>query len=105
MQGPHVIGVWDAKVLIEPLIQRHEIWMIAQMPFAKYASSITLRFEHFGYSGLSGMEPSRAVWHIGSMYSDSIWIATGQDTSSRCRTNGLGGVEVSKYETIMCQLV
>src|SRR5210317_2255664 len=39
VQGPHIIGVGDSKILIETLVVGHKIRMIPQVPFPENGGS------------------------------------------------------------------
>ena len=48
MEGPHVIGVGQPKVIIETVLGRKEFFVVAKMPLPVTGRSIALLFAELG---------------------------------------------------------
>ena len=48
MQRPHVVRIRQAEVLVEPVLQRQELRVVAQVPLAEAGGGIAFLFAHFG---------------------------------------------------------
>jgi hypothetical protein len=53
---PHVVGIRQAQILVESVLQGEELLEMSQMPFAERARGISQLLEHLGYGLLVGVD-------------------------------------------------
>ena len=70
------------------------------MPFSIHCGAISGRFTDFGDGGFIRVNTSRAALGKGAGDSNPIWVAAGEKGGARSRADGLGDIEVGKFNTL-----
>ena len=78
MERPHVVGVGKAEVFIEPMVDRQEPRMMAEVPLAGHAGGIPAGLEDLGQGRLAVGDPDLGVGPECAVDADPVGIAAGQ---------------------------
>src|SRR5712691_4946941 len=46
--GPHVVGVWQAEIIIKTMVRRQEAWVMAEVPLSVNGRRIAAGLKHLG---------------------------------------------------------
>src|ERR1022692_2809876 len=94
MPRPHVHGYRFAKILVESVAQRHELWRIAQMPFAEHAGGVPARLEQLRQRHLLVADAELRFWRERAVNAEAIRITARQKRAARGRADRLGDVKI-----------
>lgn len=105
MVGPHVIGIGKPVVFVETVLKRQELGGIAQMPFAEDSRTIAFLLQEFTHRHFFRVDAIVRIGAGSTGKTDTVRIAAGQQTGTRCTADGLAGQKVSKPHALCRQVV
>ena len=105
VQRPHVVGIWQAEVLVEAVIGGQELGMVAQVPLAEAGRGVALRLDHLRQGCLAGADPVPRRVRERAEDPDPHVVAAGQQGRPRGGADGLGDVEVGELPAFLGQPV
>ena len=94
MIGPHVIGVGQAEIIIEAMLHRQKLFVMAQVPFAVTGGGIAFLFADLSQSHLTCVD---AVGCLGAECAENAYahiVTAGEQSRSRGAAHGLGYIKI-----------
>ena len=93
---PHVVGIGDAEILVEAVIRRQELLVIAEVPLSEHGGGVALGLEKFREERLLRVDADTAAWSQGPIDADAVGVATGEKAGSGRRADRLGSIPLGK---------
>ena len=53
----HIVGIWDAVIMVKPLGHRQELRLISEVPFSNACCCVTFLLQHLGDCALRRIQP------------------------------------------------
>ncbi len=98
--GPHVIGIGEAVVLVEAILQRQELGMVAQMPFPEAGRGITLASTQFPEGDFLLVDADVGTGSQSARQAESAMIAAGHQGRPGCRAHRRRNLEVRESHAL-----
>ena len=92
--GPHVVGIREAEVFVETVLEGKELAAVAQMPLSEERRGVALLLEELGNQHLVVVNAVLRSGTRGSQHADPVRIASGEQPGSRGPADGLGNIPV-----------
>jgi len=105
MEWPHVVGIGQSVILIETVLQRQELLLTSQMPLSEYRCAVSFLFQEFAHRHLVRMNAIVRIRSRSSGKSDTVRIASGQQSCTRCSADRLSGKEMREANTFGSHLI
>lgn len=82
VERPHIIAVWQSEVFVEAVLERQELVVMSEVPFAEAGGGIIFLPADFCECGFVGIDTDVALWSECPLNTDSHVVTAGQECGS-----------------------
>ena len=105
MMGPHIVGIGQAIILVEAVLQREELALAPEVPFAKDRRRIALLLQELAHRHLVGMDAIVGIRSRRAGKTDAVRITARQQSGAGSSADGLHREEMREPHALGRQLV
>ena len=105
VERPHVVGVGQAEVFVEAVVQREELRRIAEVPFAEDGGGVAALFDQFGEGHFVGADADFGARPKRAVDADAVRVAAGQQAATRGGADRLRHVEIAEDAALRGQAI
>ena len=102
---PHVVGIGEPQIFIEPVVDRKVAFEMPQVPLASHTRGVSTRFEDLGDRRFAFGKSGFRLGPQGAVDPDSIGIAARQQRRPRCRADRLSHVKIGESPSLPCEAI
>ena len=100
MERPHIVWIRQSVIFIETVLQRQELFRIAQMPFTENCGTVSFLLQQLSYRHFVRTDAIIRTRSRSTGKSDTVRIASGQQSGTWSATDRLPGQKMSETDSL-----
>ena len=101
MVRPHVVRIWQTEVVVEPVLHRKKLFVMAKVPFTVDRSGVVPLFTDLGERHFAGVDAVSGSGAESTKNTNSHVVAASEQPRPRGAANGLGYIKVRELAPLL----